>query len=414
MIVKTIHRPETAFLFYLEDTLNRFQHCIDYGEFPDDDEREEERLELYEMLTEEQRLEVWGLSADLYSLLDKEQTANCETEGTRDEIAKRLQNAHGSSDWLELLRLLRLQSGMMERSVVDYMRFRCWSQLGYPEVALAFIKNAIRLDPEDSAYKHFALKLVNRMKDWDSLAQFADQYAADCPADIGVLIAVGESYHDLAVHNRDQSYNKKAVEYLKRGLETTDTSGIRESQFASAVVALAFALLHLERREESVRLLDSWITRCSENPEFLAARGMVHLTVDYVSSIRDFEHAVNHRTKSVLPYLEYSNWLLHEGKFSEAIRVAKNGLDYVKRASDQAKLLHLMGIGSAYSGKAREAVCLMTEARQLDPTDQGLFSNLKTMTESLKTDGSSMPPLDLLPQKTRDAEDLSWPLSAYG
>ncbi len=87
MIVKTIHRPETAFLFYLEDTLDHFQHRIEQGEFPDDDEREEERLELYKMLTEEQRLDVWGLSADLYSLLDKEQPPNCETKLTRDEIA---------------------------------------------------------------------------------------------------------------------------------------------------------------------------------------------------------------------------------------------------------------------------------------------------------------------------------------
>ncbi|HQX53896.1 MAG TPA: hypothetical protein PLR25_28545, partial [Planctomycetaceae bacterium] len=336
MIVKTIHRPETAFLFYLEDTLDRFQHHIEFGEFPDDDEYQEQRLELYEMLTEDQRLEVWGLSADLYSLLDKEQTANRETNGTGEEIAERLQNAYGSSDWPELLRVLRLQSGMMERSVVDYMRYRSWSQLGYPEVALAFIKNAIRLDPADSAYKHLALELVKKMKGWNSLAQLANQYALESPTDIGVLLAVGESYHDLAIHCRDRSYDEKAVEYLKRGLEAADKSATRDSQFAFAVVTLAFALLHLGRADEAVSLLDLWIQRDSANSEFHAARGMVHLTVDYESAIQDFKQAVNRRSKNVLPYLEFSNWLLHEGKFDEAIRVAKKGLDYAKRASDQA------------------------------------------------------------------------------
>ncbi|MEX1026885.1 MAG: hypothetical protein WD049_02600, partial [Candidatus Paceibacterota bacterium] len=73
MTAATIHRPESAFRFYLEETLDRFQHHLKYGSFPEDDDREEERLELYEMLTEEQRLDVWGLSADLYSLLDQEQ-----------------------------------------------------------------------------------------------------------------------------------------------------------------------------------------------------------------------------------------------------------------------------------------------------------------------------------------------------
>jgi len=74
MIVRLIHRLESAFRFYLDDTLDRFQYHREHGEFPDDDAREEERLEIYEMLTDEQRQTVWGLSADLYSLIDKEQS----------------------------------------------------------------------------------------------------------------------------------------------------------------------------------------------------------------------------------------------------------------------------------------------------------------------------------------------------
>ncbi|MEX1026900.1 MAG: hypothetical protein WD049_02675, partial [Candidatus Paceibacterota bacterium] len=109
MIVRTIHRAESAFRFYLEDTLARFEYHLKHGVFPDDDERDEERLELYEKLAEEQRLEVWGLSADLYSLLDKEQPPSQETTLDQKAIAARLQAAYGSSNWKELLRLLRFQ-----------------------------------------------------------------------------------------------------------------------------------------------------------------------------------------------------------------------------------------------------------------------------------------------------------------
>jgi len=261
MIVKTIHRPDTAFLFYLDDTLDRFQHHVTHGEFLDDDAREAERLELYEMLTDEQRQEVWGLSADLYSLLDKERRPVTEVADTKEDIAAQLEAAYGSSNWTALLRLLRNQAGVIERPVVDYMRFRAWSELGYPSVALAFIRNAVRLDPLDAEYKHLLLELLKRMKDWDELQQHADQFLADFPDQAGVLLAVGESYHDLAVYHQDQSFDLKAVECLRKGLAAGETVALLDSQLKSSVVTLAFALLSLDRTDEAIDRLGSWIER---------------------------------------------------------------------------------------------------------------------------------------------------------
>ncbi|KAA1258187.1 Tetratricopeptide repeat protein [Rubripirellula obstinata] len=406
MIVKLIHRPESAFRFYLDDTLDRFEHRIKHGDFPEDDEREEERLELYEMLSDQQRLDVWGLSADLYSLLDEERPPNCDTKPSPDEVATRLQVAYDTANWRELVCVLRYQDGMMERSVVDYMRYRAWAELGYPEVAFVFLKNAIRLDPADSGYKHLALELLKKMKDWDSLASLAEKYVSDCPEDAGVLLAAGEACHDLAINTGNKTHDERAVEYLKRGLEQAETLEARQSQSASAVVTLAFALLNLGQTDEATSALDQWLQEDSRNPELHAARGIVHLTNDYSLAIEDFKQAVTLRTKSVIAYLEYANWLLHEGMHDQAIVVASDGLQFAARASDRSKVRHLMALGYAMSDRPHQAIYLMREAKQLNPTDRELALNMRLMQPD-NTDRNGVSAVYTLPpRQTRNVNEL--------
>jgi len=409
MIVRLIHRTESAFRFYLDDTLDHFQYHLEHGEFPDDDAREEERLEIYEMLTDEQRLDVWGLSADLYSLLDEEQPPNCDTKPSSDELAGRLQAAYDSANWRELLKVLRYQDGMIKRSVVDYMRYRAWDELGYPEVALVFLKNAIRLDPSDSGYKHLVLELLKKTKDWESLARLAEEYVTQFPKDSGVLLAVGEAFHDLAINNSNKAQDEKAVEYLRRGLARTETMEARQSQCTSAVVTLAFALLNLGRSDEATVVLDQWLQQDAQNPEIHAAKGIVHLTTNYSHAIEDFKQAVALRTKSVIAYLEYANWLLHEGAHDQAIEVAVEGLPFAVRASDRSKLLHLMALGYAMSNRQDQAIYLMQEAIQLNPIDQQLASNMRLMQP-----GSDKASADysLPPRQTRSMDELRPRLAA--
>jgi len=406
MIVKLIHRPESAFRFYLDDTLDRFEYHLQNGEFPDDDEREEERLELYEILTDQQRRQVWGLSADLYSLLDNEQPPREDVNLSADEVAEKLQLAYSMSDWTDLLCLLRSQPGTMQRSMVDFMRYRAWSELGFPDVALAFIKNAIRLDPTDSGFKQQALELLKIMKHWESLAALAGDYASQCPNDAGVLLAVGESYHDLAIHSQDKKFDQEAVRCIQHGLEIIAAAEVRKSQIDSAVVTLSFALLHLERAGEGVAVLDKWIERFAGHPEFHAARGMIHLTMNYELAIRDFEHAVTNGTQFVLPYIEYANSLLHGRQYDDAIRVAESGLRFARRNGDQAKLFHMMAIVCAMTSAPERAGVLMREAMRWNPTDQEISSNLKIV-EGVGFEHLSMDARLKLPvMKTRTADDL--------
>jgi len=406
MIVRLIHRTESAFRFYLDDTLDRFQYHLEHGEFPDDDAREEERLEIYEMLTDEQRQTVWGLSADLYSLIDKEQSPTDDPVLGKEQIAAGLETAYSDGDWNELLRLLRHQDGLMPSSVVDYMRCRAWTELGYPEVALAFIKNAVRLDPRDSGYKHLALELLKKMKDWDALAELAREYVTANPDDGGVLLAAGESFHDLAIQHGDPSYDERAVQYLTYGLQHTDSLETRDSQTVSGVVTLAFAMLNLGNADHAIRLLDDWVQIHSQNPELHTARGIVHLTVDYDAAIQNFKRAVRLQTKSVLPYLEYANFQIHAGQYDDAIDTTETGMLFAKRDNDLAKLNHLQAIACAFADQLKKAIHLMSKAKKLDPTDQTLAANLKVMTQLGSELGQSKSALKLPAKKTRLAYDL--------
>lgn len=416
MIVKLIHHPESAFRFYLEDTLNRFDQHLKYGEFPDDAEGEEERLEIYEMLTVEQRQEIWGLSADLYSLLDKEQAPGGGVKLSPEEAAERLHAAFETSNWNELLQLLRLQDGLLSHSVLDYVRYRAWSELGHPEVALAFIQNAIRRDPNDFGYKRLLLELLKQMKQWDKLQNCANEFLANFPHDAEVLLTVGEAYHDLAVYRQDRSLDEKAVKYLREGFATADTSTLLGSQLRSSVVTLAFALLHLARWKDAVDLLGFWIEKQHEinkdNAELYAARGIVQLTVDYGAAIEDFRSAIGVNTKSVLPYVEYSIWLLHEGKSNQAVEIASKGLQFAYRPSDRAKLLHLSAIGYVSQKKVDQALSLMNEARRYDPTDQLLTANLQRLASMIHSPDSFHDALQLPTRETREVETLLRQLSA--
>jgi len=305
-----------------------------------------------------------------------------------------------------LLRLLRHQDGLLPHSVVDYIRCRAWTELGYPGVALAFLKNAVRLDPRDSGYKHLALKLPKKMKDWDALAELAYEYVAANPDDVGILLAAGESFHDLAIQYGNPSYDETAVRYLRHGLQSTDSLETRDSQAASGVGTLAFAMLNLGSADHAIRLLDDWIQIQSQNPDFHTARGIVHLTFDYDAASQDFERAVRLQTKSVLPYLEYANSQIHAGQYDDAIDITQKGMLFAKRDIDLAKLNHLQAIAYAFADQPKKAIQLMSKAGKLDPTDQALAANLKALTQLDSDSGLTKSALKLPPKEKRLAHDL--------
>src|SRR5437660_4175123 len=118
------------------------------GESEEAEALREDVLRAWGFITEDEAKRLNGLSADLYQLTNEEIYARVDpVERTRERLEPRLRAAWERQGWDEVLALLRTGPEYLRQDQIAYLRGRCWTELGHPEIALLFYDYAARTNP---------------------------------------------------------------------------------------------------------------------------------------------------------------------------------------------------------------------------------------------------------------------------
>jgi hypothetical protein len=105
---------------------------------------------------------VGGLSEDLYALAEGGVKAIAMAASERAAWGQEFGRATSSGDWDRVLQLLRRPPEDVPPAMIPFMQARCWDHLGDPEVALVFMREAERLNPEMQALALLRLQELDR------------------------------------------------------------------------------------------------------------------------------------------------------------------------------------------------------------------------------------------------------------
>src|SRR5271157_795628 len=258
-------------------------HAKQLWDAADGDLDDDELNENWELLPEQLRRRLWGLSADLFSLVDNEKFTDADWEPIPlQELAKRVERSFQERQWDELLDLLRRPPRFVPSDQVSYIRGRAWQELGQHEVALKFFDNASRLKPGHAPYRILALECLKAACDWQEAISRANQYSLDPAAPPSLLFRAGDVFHAcLMAHGENQEQlAQKAVDLVNAGFDRLTLRGAEvplDSTLAAAYFTKAYCLERVGKFNEALLTYDDAIRRFPTNPEIFTARGLLRL-----------------------------------------------------------------------------------------------------------------------------------------
>jgi len=375
-------KRKIAFETCVDDTLSVFlARQSNDPEYLDDDTLAETHERAWELLDEEQKEQIWGLSSDLYALSDNEKRSDAIDQPSEQSLTEMISNSYEKQDWKKLLRCFRFQLGLIDKETVEYMRGRAWEELGFPRVSVAFYDNASRIEPAKPIYRYLSMKQVQKLGDWEELQQRCERNAIEMPDDATMQLLVGELYHDIAMHKPDAAMNVVALEHLDRGFELLPHQTVRESVLGSAVASRVFVLTNLQRISDTIPFLNSWIEKLPNNAELRSTRGIVYLTIDYAQAVLDFEVAVEFGTALALPYLEVAKSKLLKRQYDETKRLCRMGTQLSHRDAELAEFHHLSGLAAFFMQDLQRAGHEFQRAATLAPFNQMIRTNERMLRE---------------------------------
>jgi tetratricopeptide (TPR) repeat protein len=222
---------------------------------------------------------------------------------TKQELRRAQAEAFQRKQWDELLEHLRRPPRFLPQHAVDYLRGRAWKEMGHPEVALLFFDNAARLESANSNYRVLALECLNAMQDWPELLNRCQAYAQDSTASARLLFRAADALHAYAVQSDQQHYYHEALRTVDGGFARLGPSDCElASVLAGAYATKSLCLAHMDRPDESLRVLDEAVQRFPENTTLLIARGLLKQELGRPDGVEDLREAVNRGTTVVWPY----------------------------------------------------------------------------------------------------------------
>jgi hypothetical protein len=121
-------------------------------------------------LTADEDARLGGLSEDLYALAEGGAKPNTASSGEKVQWANELKEAHAEQNWDRVLELLRRPLHESPPGMIPFMQARCWEKLGYLEIALLFIQESARQNPDEYRVCLPPLERVGRTSEAYSVA----------------------------------------------------------------------------------------------------------------------------------------------------------------------------------------------------------------------------------------------------
>jgi tetratricopeptide (TPR) repeat protein len=319
-----------------------------------------------------------NLSADLTS--DSAESAVARTHAETDALLAQARSAYANRQWDELLSLLRATEDQFPRSLVAYMRGRCWSALGRPEAAYRFFEDARTAEPGNANYELLALDALFRSSKREQALQRASAMIERSDAEPQLIFGASKVLTDAAQDlPREQSERLYAqvISALRSALANPRAPSVPLLVLV-ARLNLAIALERLGHDEEAQQAYAELVLHHPESEEALLARALFLLPRDRAQSMHDLRTLIDRNTSLVHPYLFAAHDALERKEFSRCLELTERALRLTHRPELQAALLEWMAI-SLFELKAQLTLVrsYFQDAIGLDPLNENIRHNFE-------------------------------------
>jgi tetratricopeptide (TPR) repeat protein len=391
-------------------------HALDLQGRDDDadaDALREQMSALWPDLNEQERSRVKELSGDLQDIAEGGVKSVCITPAERKSWGSEFKHAYTTGDWDALLALLRHPPADVPASMVPFQQARCWEAMGDLEVALAFMREAERIDPGQAVCVLTYLILLNRK---DDLPRKAEQIIADQKADPDSLYlaasALSATVRDKPIQETKRTW-QRIVGALQRALGANRANPRsypqRPSTESVIICLLGLCYQQLGRSTDARMVYDDGIERNPDDSDLLTFRGLLLYEIDKQATLKDFERSVWLTNSSVWPYYLLAHELLQKADFERCQSVCLRALAKTERPDVLAQLHEWIGIcRSALSYPAKTITDSFDNAEQLDPTSDRIKRN-RQFAESILSDAPKERPPWLLGPEQHPTRQLEFP-----
>lgn len=265
-------------------------------------------------MTQAERDRMRGLATDLNALLDGGPPAvpmlPDELAAYRSSMAQavRERQTGGQDSLLTALRGSR-PAGHVPRSDVLYLQQRVWTDLGYPEVGLALLREAEKEDPSLTVFTLLALRDLGRD---DEALEYAGRILRDpkLSADGHAVFQAGATVYGRPRGDTDpatRSLLERTREAARRYWANKEQAAQRDPEDPMLVPAvgnlLGLVLEELGDTAGAINVYGRVINLAPNDPDAWVMRGVARLPSDRRAALRDMEEAIRRGARTLIPYV---------------------------------------------------------------------------------------------------------------
>ena len=189
----------------------------------------------WEAMSDEERMRIRGLSADLYSI-GENRAASAQSDL---DLEQSVEAACREKRWSELLQHVRLNSSRIPSEYVALSRGIAWFNLGQPQVAIEFLREASRLAPHDPQIEAWILFTLFRTQHVAEAVSQAEGLARNSSSPYLLLLSARLLFMAAPFLSRaSAAYLELAEQAAERGLELSTENDLNLREARSAVLFL--------------------------------------------------------------------------------------------------------------------------------------------------------------------------------
>lgn len=357
----------------------------------DDEEAEAVRDEMddpWYAMTERERERMAGLSEDLYSIAKNDVNPVPVSPKEKEAWIAGYRRAKETGEVDKLLELIRHPGLPVARELTRFTQAKCWENLGEPDVALRFFRDAQRQGP---IYGTFILMLLMREDRWEEAVKeakriIAEEKSGPCELYMAALVLL------IADHRAPESLKSKleveqAARTLERAIASTHAAPawVQVYQRVTAIGSLGLAYARLGQRDRAIDLYTKELDRNTASPDLLILRGSLYGFVDKSAALRDFSQAASLGSKSVWPYYYLAHDALVRGDFIRCHDLALSAVSLKAWPRVLAQLHEWIGICRAVARYPEPRIWeSFDQAEALDPGNDRIRRS-RAIAESILT-----------------------------
>lgn len=320
-----------------------------------------------------------GLSGDLHMLNDEEVLEP--SEQSREEYREALRNAwrvgtNIPSDSNDLLALLRKEQDILTSGMVSFGRAGAYRSLGFPQLALEFGLNAVRLEPDGLNGLIYQTSLLEDLRIRGEVKRATDLGLRLLNSSLTlpmIVLAAVATLHLIAIRLPEEEGRPLLGQARRRVESLLKHPGLDKMILAPALLLQGNLYWALRRNAEAQRFFSDAIRLDPEDDVPYVAMGLLLQQNGDPKGASYFERVIEKGTELAMPFLGLAQYALSDRNYQACRKLSSQALAHAKEDRSRGMANALIGLAIFHEhGPTEEAREYLRVGVTLYPENEAL------------------------------------------